>query len=122
MHFQGDNARVVEQVANLEANEFQAFLKQVIESGYSSYMYNQNIFVGGQSEHQNVALALALSEQVLKGKGAWRVHGGGFAGTIQAFVPNDLLDAYITTLESVFGEGNCHKLFIRAEGAIKVEL
>jgi galactokinase len=122
IHFQGDNARVVDQVAALEANDFQKFLGMVIESGNSSYMYNQNIYVGGQSKHQSVALALALSEQVLKGKGAWRVHGGGFAGTIQAFVPADLLEEYISTLESVFGEGNCHKLFIRAEGSVKVEL
>ncbi|MRT92001.1 galactokinase family protein [Ancylomarina sp. 16SWW S1-10-2] len=122
MHFQGDNARVVNQVAALEANEFEKFLGLVIESGFSSYMYNQNIFVGGQPKYQSVALALALSEQVLKGKGAWRVHGGGFAGTIQAFVPNDLLEEYIATLEPVFGKGNCHKLFIRAEGSVKVEL
>lgn len=122
IHFQGDNARVVEQVSALEANKFQDFLGMVIDSGASSYMYNQNIFVGGESKHQNVALALAMSELVLKGKGAWRVHGGGFAGTIQAFVPNDLLDEYISSLESVFGEGNCHKLFIRSKGAVQVEL
>ncbi|WP_075602453.1 galactokinase [Saccharicrinis aurantiacus] len=122
IHFQGDNARVVEQVAALEDNRFQDFLGMVIESGNSSYMYNQNIFVGGKTTEQNVALGLALSDLVLKGKGAWRVHGGGFAGTIQAFVPNDLLDTYISTLESVFGEGNCHKLFIRAKGSVKVEL
>ncbi|MCU4175632.1 galactokinase [Carboxylicivirga sp. N1Y90] len=122
IHFQGDNARVVEQVAALEANKFQDFLGMVVESGYSSYMYNQNIFVGGEAKHQNVALALSMSELILKGKGAWRVHGGGFAGTIQAFVPNDLLDEYTSTLESVFGEGNCHKLFIRSKGSIKLEL
>lgn len=122
IHFQGDNARVVEQVAALEANEFQKFLGMVIESGFSSYMYNQNVYVGSDSAHQSVAVGLALSELVLKGKGAWRVHGGGFAGTIQAFVPNNLLDEYISTLESVFGEGNCHKLFIRSKGSVKVEL
>ncbi len=122
IHFQADNARVVEQVSALEGNKFDKFLELVIESGFSSYMYNQNIFVGGETKHQNVALGLALSDLVLKGKGAWRVHGGGFAGTIQAFVPNDLLDTYISTLESVFGEGNCHKLFIRAKGSVKVDL
>ncbi|GAF03462.1 galactokinase [Saccharicrinis fermentans] len=122
IHFQGDNARVVDQVKALEDGKFDEFLALVIESGYSSYMYNQNIFVGGESKYQNVALALALSDLVLKGKGAWRVHGGGFAGTIQAFVPNDLLDNYISTLESVFGKGNCHKLFIRSKGAVAVEL
>jgi galactokinase len=121
-HFQGDNQRVVEQVAALENNDFQAFLKMVVESGYSSYMYNQNIFDVVHKDEQVVSLALALSEMVLKGKGAWRVHGGGFGGTIQAFVPQDLLDKYVETLEHVYGEGKCHKLFIRAKGAIKVDL
>lgn len=128
IHFQADNARVVDEVEALEANDFQKFLGLVIESGYSSYMYNQNIYAQTQENfdskmaEQGVSLGLALSELVLRGKGGWRVHGGGFAGTIQAFVPNDLLDEYISTLEHVFGEGNCHKLFIRAKGAIKVEL
>jgi len=121
-HFQGDNQRVVEQVAALENNDFQAFLKMVVESGYSSYMYNQNIFDVVHKDDQVVSIALALSEMVLKGKGAWRVHGGGFGGTIQAFVPQDLLDKYVETLEHVYGKGSCHKLFIRAKGSIKLEL
>jgi len=121
-HFQGDNQRVVEQVAALEKNDFQAFLKMVVESGYSSYMYNQNIFDVVHKDDQVVSLALALSEMVLKGKGAWRVHGGGFGGTIQAFVPQDLLDKYVETLEHVYGKGSCHKLFIRAKGSIKLDL
>jgi galactokinase len=121
-HFQGDNQRVVEQVAALENNDFQAFLKMVVESGYSSYMYNQNIFDVVHKDDQVVSLALALSEMVLKGKGAWRVHGGGFGGTIQAFVPQDLLDKYVNTLEHVYGPGSCHKLFIRAKGSIKLDL
>lgn len=121
-HFQGDNQRVVDQVAALENNDFQAFLKMVVESGYSSYMYNQNIFDVVHKDEQVVSLGLALSEMVLKGKGAWRVHGGGFGGTIQAFVPQDLVDKYIATLEPVFGEGSCHKLFIRAKGSIKLDL
>lgn len=121
-HFQGDNQRVVDQVAALENNDFQAFLKMVVESGYSSYMYNQNIFDVVHKDEQVVSLALALSEMVLKGKGAWRVHGGGFGGTIQAFVPQDALDEYVKTLEHVYGEGSCHKLFIRAKGSIKLEL
>ncbi len=117
-HFQGDNARVVKQVEALEKNDFDAFLSMVVESGYSSYMYNQNIFDVTHKEEQVVSLGLALSEMILKGKGAWRVHGGGFGGTIQAFVPQDLLDVYTKTLEHVFGEGKCHKLFIRNEGSI----
>jgi galactokinase len=121
-HFQGDNQRVVDQVAALENNRFQDFLRMVVESGYSSFMYNQNIFDVTHKEEQNVSLALALSEMVLKGKGAWRVHGGGFGGTIQAFVPRDLLDAYVETLEHVFGKGKCHILFIRPKGAVKLEI
>ena len=121
-HFQGDNQRVVDQVAALENNDFQSFLKMVVESGYSSYMYNQNIFDVVHKEDQVVSLALALSEMILKGKGAWRVHGGGFGGTIQAFVPQELLDKYVETLEHVYGKGSCHKLFIRAKGSIKLDL
>ncbi len=121
-HFQGDNARVVKQVEALEQNNFLAFLQMVIESGYSSFMYNQNIYPVNNVKEQGVSLALALSEMILKGHGAWRVHGGGFAGTIQAFVPQNLLTNYITTLEHVFGNGSCKKLFIRNTGSTKVEL
>ena len=120
-HFLGDNQRVVDQVKALEKNEFKAFLKMVIESGYSSYMYNQNIFPCNNVKEQGVSIALALSEMVLKGEGAWRVHGGGFAGTIQAFVPKQLLDKYIQTLEHVYGKASCHKLFIRQKGTIKLK-
>lgn len=122
IHFQGDNQRVVDQVAALERNDFKSFLGMVIDSGYSSYMYNQNIFPVSNIKEQGVSLALALSDLVLKGRGAWRVHGGGFAGTIQAFVPNDLLEKYITTLEHIYGAGSCHNLFIRPQGAGKVDI
>lgn len=121
-HFLGDNQRVVDQVAALEKNDFESFLSMIIESGYSSYMYNQNIFPVNNVREQGVSLALALSEMVLKGNGAWRVHGGGFAGTIQAFVPQDLLDKYVTTLEHVYGKSTCHNLFIRQRGSIKIDL
>lgn len=121
-HFQGDNARVVRQVEALEKNNFSSFLSMVIDSGFSSYMYNQNIFPVTNVREQGVSLALALSEMVLKGEGAWRVHGGGFAGTIQAFVPAKLVDKYVETLEHVFGKDACHKLFIRQKGSVKVSL
>jgi galactokinase len=121
-HFQGDNQRVADQVAALENNDFGSFLKMVVESGYSSYMYNQNIFDVVHKDEQVVSLALALSEMVLKGSGAWRVHGGGFGGTIQAFVPQEKLDEYVKTLEHVYGKGSCHKLFIRKKGSVKLEL
>ena len=121
-HFQGDNQRVADQVAALENNDFDAFLKMVVESGYSSYMYNQNIFDVVHKDEQVVSLGLALSEMILKGSGAWRVHGGGFGGTIQAFVPQNKLDEYVRTLEHVYGEGKCHKLFIRSKGSVKLDL
>jgi galactokinase len=128
IHFQSENNRVVDEVEALESNDFQNFLKLVIDSGNSSYMYNQNIYAqtkenfDSKMSEQGVALGLSLSELVLKGDGAWRVHGGGFAGTIQAFVPDNKLEKYIATLENTFGKGNCHKLFIRSLGSIKVEL
>jgi galactokinase len=122
IHFEKDNQRVVEQVAALEKNDFKAFLAMVVDSGFSSYMYNQNIYPVNNVKEQGVSLALALSDIVLKGQGAWRVHGGGFAGTIQAFVPQNLLDKYITTLEHVFGKGACHNLFIRQKGADRIVL
>lgn len=121
-HFQGDNARVVKQVEALENKQFDSFLQMVVESGYSSYMYNQNIFDVTHKNEQVVSIGLALSEMILKGEGAWRVHGGGFGGTIQAFVPQHLLSTYTKTLEHIYGEGKCHKLFIRNEGAICLNL
>lgn len=122
IHFHGDNQRVVDQVAALERKDFKAFLGMVVDSGYSSYMYNQNIYPVSNVREQNVSLALALSELVLKGEGAWRVHGGGFAGTIQAFVPRKLLNKYVKTLEPVYGKGACHILFIRHQGAGRIAL
>ena len=120
IHFQGDNQRVVDQVEALEKNDFKSFLRMVVDSGFSSYMYNQNIFPVNNVKEQGVSLALALSELVLKGEGAWRVHGGGFAGTIQAFVPKHLLSKYVSTIEHVYGKGACRILFIRHQGAGKV--
>lgn len=120
MHFFEDNKRVDREVDALRRGDFEAFKQNIIESGYSSYMYNQNVYTTKKPANQPVALALALSEQVLKGKGAWRVHGGGFAGTIQAFVPQELLDTYRSAMESLFGEGACHVLQIRAFGGTEV--
>jgi len=122
LHFHGDNQRVIDQVEALEKNDFKSFLNMVIESGYSSYMYNQNIFPTNNVKEQGISLALALSEMVLKGQGAWRVHGGGFAGTIQAFVPFNLTDRYVNTMEHVFGVTSCYKLFIRQKGTMKIDL
>ncbi len=120
IHFYNDNARVEREVAALRAGDFEAFKRQVLESGASSFMYNQNVFSVKQPQSQPVALALALSQQILAGRGAWRVHGGGFAGTIQAFVPLDLLGEYRAAMERVFGEGTCYALSIRPVGGTEI--
>ena len=83
-------------------------------------MLNQNVYTPKNPTEQKLSLALAMSRELLDGKGAWRVHGGGFAGTIQAFVPNDLLDEYKEKMEKVFGEGSCHVLIIRPVGGTQV--
>lgn len=121
IHFEGDNARVANQVAALEKNDFNSFLQMVKDSGRSSFMYNQNVYPSSAPQEQGISLALALSDIALGAEGAYRVHGGGFAGTIQAFVPQHLLEKYVSTLEPTFGKGKCHKLFIRPQGSIKVE-
>ncbi len=120
MHFYADNARVEKEVSALRAGDFEAFKQYILESGCSSYMYNQNVFSVKKPTDQPVSLALAVSERVLKGKGAWRVHGGGFAGTIQAFVPLELLDAYKSEMERIFGEGACYVLSIRPVGGTEI--
>lgn len=120
LHFFCENKRVDAQTEALKAGDFEAFKKLVIESGNSSYMYNQNVFSAKQTVHQPVSLALAVSDYILKGKGAWRVHGGGFAGTIQAFVPSDMLEKYKTEIEKVFGEGACYVLSVRPVGGCEI--
>lgn len=120
MHFYADNDRVLKEVAALRKGDFETFKKYILQSGFSSYMYNQNVFSVKKPQEQPVSLALAISEQILEGRGAWRVHGGGFAGTIQAFVPLDLLDDYKSAVESVFGEGTCYVLSIRPVGGTEI--
>ncbi len=122
VHFYQENARVPRQVAALEAGDFQAFLKLIKESGYSSYMYLQNVIPAGYKEHQDVALALAMCEHYLQGKGAYRVHGGGFAGTVQAFVPYELLEQFRAGIDGVLGEGACLVLSIRPQGGVEMEV
>ena len=120
IHFYQENIRVKAQVYALKNNDFDTFLQLVNESGRSSWMYLQNIIPTGCVEHQEVALALAMCDQLLQGRGAFRVHGGGFAGTVQAFVPMELLEDFKSKIEAVLGEGNCHVLQIRAEGGIAI--
>lgn len=120
IHFFGENKRVDKAVACLEANDFDGFKQVIIESGRSSFMLNQNVYTPKNPTEQKLSLALAVSKEILDGKGAWRVHGGGFAGTIQAFVPNEILDEYKNAIEGIFGEGSCHILIIRPVGGTQV--
>ena len=119
IHFYQDNARVPKQVAALENGDFDAFLKLVSESGRSSWMYLQNVIPAGYKEHQDVAVSLALCEHYLQGRGAYRVHGGGFAGTVQAFVPFDLLPEFRAGIDAALGQGACHVLSIRPQGGVE---
>ena len=120
IHFFEDNKRVEREAEALRNGDFDTFKAMTVASGYSSYMYNQNVFSSSAPLSQPVSLALAISEVILKGKGAWRVHGGGFAGTIQAFVPDCLLEEYRDSMEAVFGEGSCYILAIRPFGGTEV--
>ena len=120
IHFFSDNHRVTLEVDALKRGDFEEFKRLIIESGDSSYKYLQNIYSVNNVRAQCVSLALAVSEMLLEGKGAWRVHGGGFGGTIQAFVPNDMLDTYKTTIESVMGAGSCYILKIRPVGGYEL--
>ena len=94
----------------------------VLSSGRSSFQRLQNVFAVVDPQEQGLTLALALTEKLLEGEGAWRVHGGGFAGTIQAYVPLARLEEYRAAMEKVFGEGVCYTLSIRQAGGTKVEL
>ena len=120
IHFYQENKRVKKQAEALKNNDFNTFLQLVNESGRSSWMYLQNITPAGETKHQDMALALAMCDTLLAGRGAFRVHGGGFAGTVQAFVPMDMLDAFKSGMEAVFGTGSCHVLSVRSNGGIRV--
>ena len=120
IHWYEENKRVETQVAALESGDFDAFLKAVNASGDSSYKYLQNVYSPRHLETQAIPVALAVSDLVLKGRGASRVHGGGFAGTIQAFVPDDLVEDYRKAMDGLFGEGACHILFVRPVGGCHI--
>ena len=120
LHVYGDNRRVAAQVDVLRQGDFDAFLALVRESGLSSWRCLQNVVPAGYTDHQEVALALALAERALDGGGACRVHGGGFAGTIQAFVPLESLDRFQAEMERVLGRGACHVLHIRPVGGVQL--
>lgn len=120
IHFVYENERVRKEVAALQEDHFDTFLQTVKESGDSSYKYLQNVYTCHDVEHQNVSVALALSDILLEENGVSRVHGGGFAGTIQAFVKNEAVAEYKKGMETLFGEGACDVLKIRKYGGMKV--
>ena len=115
-HVYADNDRVAKQVAALHDGDFGTFLSLVNESGCSSWEYLQNVIPAGYKEHQEVGVTIAAAKHLLGDKGAVRVHGGGFAGTVQAFVPVEMLDEFKAGMEAILGEGRCHVLSIRPEG------
>lgn len=120
LHFINENERVVKEVSALKQGKIDTFLKCIKESGDSSYKYLQNVYTNSDAQHQNVSIALCVSEIALGGQGATRVHGGGFAGTIQAFVPKEKVEMYKNSMDQVFGAGSCHELQIRKYGGIQV--
>jgi galactokinase len=123
LHFVRENERVGKTAEILKAGDVDGFLASVLASGDSSFKYLQNVYTVKNVEEQGLSLALAVAEGLLAGRGcAWRVHGGGFAGTTQAFVRRELAEDYKTVTDSVFGEGACMMLLIRPLGAIEIKL
>ena len=121
IHFYADNRRAKQEAEALNRGDFETFKKLIIESGYSSYMYLQNVFSPSHVQEQGVSLTLALCQKYLDGKGgAYRVHGGGFAGTVQTFVPDGYLTEFVGKMEAVLGEGSCHVLSIRPVGGTRI--
>ena len=121
-HFFDENQRVIAACSALEKNDFTEFLSLVKQSGDSSFKYLQNIFASSSPSEQGLSTALYFANNILGERGAYRVHGGGFAGTIQAFVPNDILDEFKTKMEAIFGKDSCHVLTIRPVGGTEVTM
>ena len=113
LHFLHDNARVESQVEALKSDDIATFLHQVSSSGRSSFCYLQNVYAGSAPDEQGISLALNLTESFLHGEGACRVHGGGFAGTIQVYIPNGRAADYIRYMTPFFGKGSVTPLRIR---------
>ena len=120
MHWFEETDRVINQVNALEKGDFEEFKSLIKASGDSSFKYLQNVYSVKNLSRQEMAVGLAFSDVILKGRGVSRVHGGGFAGTIQAFVPNDIVDIYKKNMEDIFGQDACHVLKIRKYGGMKV--
>lgn len=120
-HFINEQQRVLDQRSALKSEDFEGFLGMVNASGQSSYDYLQNLYSTSAINEQGLSLAIALTKKFLNGKGACRVHGGGFAGTIQCYIPTDLLDSYKEMIEKVFGQGSCCVLNIRSVGGYELK-
>ncbi len=122
LHFFDDNERVEREFSALSDSRLEDFLKEINDSGNSSYKYLQNIYASSHPDEQGLSIGLYLAEKILAGKGACRVHGGGFAGTIQCFVPDEKLNEFEKTMNCVFGDGACHVLSIRPVGGAEITL
>ena len=121
IHYFEENARTLAQREALTAGDFAAFVRLVEASGHSSFELCQNVYCAASPQYQGLSAALALSQSILAGSGgAWRMQGGGFAGTIQAFVPDALVGRYCAAMESIFGPGCCYLLCLREQGAMQV--
>ena len=120
LHFYGENLRAGQEAQALAEGDFDRFLALVRESGRSSAMYLQNVVPTGQTAQQELMLTIALCDAILSGRGAVRVHGGGFGGTAQAFVPLDLLSEFKTRTPTVLGSGSCHVVTIRPVGGARL--
>lgn len=120
IHFFGENKRAEEEVSALKQGDVDLFLSYVKASGDSSYKYLQNVYSVKDVHQQNVSLALAVSENLLGNNGVCRVHGGGFAGTIQAFVKNEEVKSYQKNMDKIFGDGSCSVLKIRKYGGMQI--
>lgn len=122
IHFFNENQRAEDEKIALQRDDFERFLDLVNESGDSSYKYLQNIYSNTNVSNQGLSLALALTEMFLNGEGASRVHGGGFAGTIQCYIPTDRIIEYKEMIDSVFGENSCQILKIRPVGGCEIKI
>ena len=120
MHYYADDRRAIQEAGALKTGDFTRFLSLVNESGLSSELYLQNSWPSSSPDRQAVPLALARGRELLGGTGAIRVHGGGFAGTIQAFVPKEKLSLFKSGMEELLGKGKCHVLHIRPQGGCVV--
>ena len=120
IHFFNDNKRAKQEADALKSDNLETFLKLVQQSGDSSIILLQNLYSISNPTNQELLLGITVSKKILEEKGAVRVHGGGFAGTIQAFVPNEKLESYMQQMNKLFGKDSCKKINIRSVGGIKI--